>query len=156
MKFKVKAKYGYKRINAIVNNLPQTIQESMENILKNIRGHAIKLERGHNGQGILCEIVDLSTKEIKGRIYAKPEEFMTDDGQSYLWFEYFGTGVHAEKEHVGKTKRFIESGYTEWLIPVSKVGRSLNYPIVTIKNSQFYLAYGSKANHFLRRCRVYK
>lgn len=95
-------------------------------------------------------MIDMSTKEIKGRVYAKPEEFMTDDGQSYLWFEYFGTGRYAEQEHVGQTPHFIESGFTEWLIPVNKVGRSLNYPIIAIKGSQFYLAHGNKSNHFLR------
>lgn len=58
-------------------------------------------------------------------------------------------GNYAEQEHIGKTKHFIESGYTEWLIPVNKVGRSLNYPIVKIGNSQFYIAHGAKPNHFL-------
>lgn len=58
-------------------------------------------------------------------------------------------GQYAEQEHIGKTKHFIESGYTEWYISVNKVGRSLSYPIVTIKGEQFYVAVGSKANHFL-------
>lgn len=58
-------------------------------------------------------------------------------------------GQYAEQEHIGKTKHFVESGYTEWYIPVNKVGRSLSYPIVTINNQQFYVAVGSKANHFL-------
>lgn len=74
---------------------------------------------------------------------------MAEDGQSYLWFEYFGTGKYAEKEHIGKTSHFIESGYKEWYIPVNKVGKTLNYPIITIKESQFYVATGSKANHFM-------
>ena len=54
-----------------------------------------------------------------------------------------------EQEHIGKTKHFIESGYIEWYIPVNKVGRSLNYPIITINKKQFYVAVGSKANHFI-------
>lgn len=58
-------------------------------------------------------------------------------------------GQYAEQEHIGKTKHFVELGYTEWYIPVNKVGRSLSYPIVTINNQQFYVAVGSKANHFL-------
>ncbi len=52
-------------------------------------------------------------------------------------------------EHIGKTKHFLETGYTEWYIPVHKVGRSLNYPIITINNTQFYVAVGAKANKFL-------
>lgn len=71
------------------------------------------------------------------------------NGQSYLWFEYFGTGQYAEKSHIGTTPHFIESGYTEWLIPINKVERKLNYPIITIKGNQFYLARGAKANHFM-------
>lgn len=70
---------------------------------------------------------------------------MTENGQSYLWFEYFGTGQYAEQEHIGKTKHFIESCYTEWYIPIDKVGRTLNYPIVTISGKQFYVAVRSKS-----------
>lgn len=99
--------------------------------------------------GILVEMVDMSTKEVKGRVYADPSKFMTENGQSYLWFEYFGTGEYAEQEHIGKTKHFIESGYTQWFIPIEKVGRALNYPIINIKGKQFYVATGAKANHFL-------
>lgn len=58
-------------------------------------------------------------------------------------------GQYAEQEHIGKTKHFIASGYTEWYIPVNKVGRSLSYPIITINKQQFYVAIGSKANHFI-------
>ena len=75
---------------------------------------------------------------------------MTENGQCYLWFEYFGTGQYAEQEHIGKTKHFIESGYTEWYIPVDKVGRTLNYPIITISEKQFYVAVRSKSKSFYR------
>lgn len=74
---------------------------------------------------------------------------MTENGQSYLWFEYFGTGEFAEEGHIGKTKHFVESGYTEWYIPKNKVSRSLSYPIKVINGKEFYVAVGSKANHFL-------
>lgn len=146
---KIKVKHNFKNINTIMQKLPQTAKIITEDVLKNIRGYAIRLEKGHKEDGILVEMVDMSTKEIKGRVYADPSKFMTENGQSYLWFEYFGTGQYAEQDHIGKTKHFIESGYTEWFIPVNKVGRTLNYPIVTIGNSQFYVAVGSRANHFI-------
>lgn len=146
---KIKVKNNYKNINTIIQRLPQTISESLEDILKNIRGYAIRLEKGHREDGIIVEMIDMSTKEVKGRVYADPSKFMTENGQSYLWFEYFGTGEYAEQEHIGKTKHFLETGYTEWYIPVEKVGRSLNYPIITINGKQFYVAVGSKANHFM-------
>lgn len=145
----VKVKHNYKNISNIIKNLPQFATESVENILKNIQGYAIKLEKGHKEEGIIVEMIDTSTNQVKGRVVANPSKFMTENGQSYLWFEYFGTGEYAEQNHIGKTKHFIESGYTEWYIPVNKISRSLNYPIVTINNNQFYVAVGSKANNFL-------
>lgn len=145
----IKVKHNFKNINTMIQKLPQTISESIEDILKNIRGYAIKLERGHNQDGILCELIDMSTNEIKGRVYATPDKFMIDDKQSYLWFEYFGTGQFAEKEHVGTTKHFKETGYTEWYIPKGNVKRPLSYPIKIINGKEFYVATGSKANHFL-------
>lgn len=148
----IKIKHNFKNINAIIQKLPQTAKIITEDILKNIQGYAVKLEKGHKEDGIIVEMIDMSTKEVKGRVYADPSKFMTENGQSYLWFEYFGTGQWAEQEHIGKTKHFIESGYTEWYIPINKVGRTLNYPIVTISGKQFYVAVRSKSKSFFRRC----
>lgn len=150
----IKIKHNFKNINAIIQKLPQTSKIITEDILKNIQGYAVKLEKSHKEDGIIVEMIDMSTKEVKGRVYADPSKFMTENGQSYLWFEYFGTGQWAEQEHIGKTNHFIESGYTEWYIPISKVGRTLNYPIVTISGKQFYVAVRSKSKSFFRRCRV--
>ena len=104
-----KVKHNFKNINAIIQKLPQTSRVISKDILENIRGYAIRLEKGHNENGILVEMIDMSTKEVKGRVYADPSKFMTENGQSYLWFEYFGTGQYAEQEHIGRTKHFIES-----------------------------------------------
>ena len=147
-KCKIKAKHNLKKIDKIVKELPKAVATGIEDVLKNLQCEAIRLEKGHNQDGIIIDRVDLSTGEIKGRVYADPSKFMSNGG-SYLWFEYFGTGSYAEQEHVGTTKHFLESGYTEWFIPVDKVGKNLNYPIITINNSQFYLAHGTKPNHFL-------
>lgn len=144
----IKVKHNFKNINTITQKLPQIAKEITEDVLKNIRGYAIKLEKGHNEEGILVEMVDMSTKEVKGRVYADPSKFMSN-GVSYLFFEYFGTGANAEMEHVGKSRHFIESGYTEWFIPVSKVEKALGYPIVNIQGVDFYIAHGMKANHFM-------
>ena len=42
---KMKVKHNFKNINTIVQRLPQTANEFTEEILKNIRGYAIKLEK---------------------------------------------------------------------------------------------------------------
>lgn len=146
---KIKSKHNYKKFNMIGSKLSENIADSFEDLLNNIRGYAIRLERGHNSEGILCEMIDMSTKEVKGRVYASPDKFMGDNNMSYLFFEYFGTGAFAEMAHIGNTPHFKESGYTEWYIPLKKVGRSLPYPIITIKGEQFYVAHGVKSNHFL-------
>ncbi len=144
----IKVKHNFKNIEAITQKIPEIAKEITEDVLNNIRGYAIRLEKGHNEEGILVEMVDMSTKEVKGRVYADPSKFMSN-GVSYLFFEYFGTGVNAEMEHVGKSKHFIQSGYTEWFIPVNKVEKALPYPVVNIQGMDFYIAHGMKANHFL-------
>lgn len=88
---KIKVKHNFKKMDTIIEKMPQIASEFTEDILKNMRGYAIRLEKGHNESGILVEMVDMSTEEIKGRVYADPAKFMTENGQSYLWFEYFGT-----------------------------------------------------------------
>ena len=87
----IKVKHNFKNINAIAQKLPQMAKEITEDVLNNIRGYAIRLEKGHKEDGILVEMIDMSTKTVKGRIYCDPTKFMTENGQSYLWFEYFGT-----------------------------------------------------------------
>lgn len=132
-----------KKINTIIKKLPQTVEKSVEDILKEIRVCAIRLEKGHHDDGILCELVDVSNNKVKGRVFANVKAF------PFFMFEHYGTGQYAEMEHIGKTKHFIESGYTEWFIPVSVAPRQLPYPIVTINDMQFYIAHGVKANHFM-------
>jgi hypothetical protein len=88
---KFKVKHNFKNINAITQKLPQTARLISKDILDNIRGYAIRLEKGHKEEGIIVEMIDMSTKTVKGRVYADPAKFMTENGQSYLWFEYFGT-----------------------------------------------------------------
>lgn len=149
LKCEIKSRNLKKNVDNIIKLLPKTKEIAVENILKNIQGCSIKLERGHNEKGISVELIENSTGISKGRVVAKAEEFMTDSNISYLLFEYFGTGQHAEMEHIGRTKHFLETGYTEWYIPVNKVKRKLNYPILNIGGHDFYVAYGSKSNHFL-------
>ena len=98
-----------KKLNRIIKELPKKVEESIEYILKNIQGYAIRLEKGHKEDGILVELIETSSMLSKGRVYADPSKFITDSGQSYLWFEYFGTGAFAEQDHIGRTKHFLES-----------------------------------------------
>lgn len=146
---KIKAKHNFKRFDLLEKKLPQAVETGIEEVLKNLQAEAIRLEKGHNQEGIIIDRVDLNTKKIKSRIYADPTKFVSNN-QTYLWFEYFGTGQYAEQDHIGTTKHFIESGYTEWFIPVNKVDRTLSFPIIEIQGMQFYIAHGQEPNHFLQ------
>ena len=44
----IKVKHNFKNINTIMQKLPQTAKVITEDVLKNIRGYAIRLEKGHN------------------------------------------------------------------------------------------------------------
>ncbi len=59
----IKTKYNYKRIEEIKKRLVQSV--GVEEVLKNIQGCAIRLERGHNQEGILVEMVEGSTGKVK-------------------------------------------------------------------------------------------
>ena len=90
LKCKIKAKYNFKNFNQIEKKLPQVIADGIEEVLDNLQTEAIRLEKGHNQEGIIVDKVDLSTGKVKSRVYADPTKFMSNS-QSYLWFEYFGT-----------------------------------------------------------------
>lgn len=138
----IKVKHNFKNIKAISNKLPQIAKEITEDVIKNIRGYAIKLERGNNEEGILCELVDTSKMEVKGRVYTDKDKF------PWAMFEHFGTGDFRELPPVGTTKHFLETGGSQWFIPVSKAEKELHYPIVEIQGMQFYLAHRSKSKSF--------
>lgn len=138
----IKVKHNFKNIKAISNKLPQIAKEITEDVIKNIRGYAIKLERGNNEEGILCELVDASNMEVKGRIHTDQDKF------PWAMFEHFGTGDYRELSAVGTTKHFLETGGSQWFIPVSKVEKTLGYPIINIQGMDFYIAHRSKSKSF--------
>ena len=65
LKCEIKVKHNYKRINNIIKELPKLATEITEDILKNIQGYAIRLEKGHNEEGILVELIETSTMAVK-------------------------------------------------------------------------------------------
>lgn len=68
----IKVKHNFKNIKAITQKLPQIAKEITEDVLNNIRGYAIRLEKGHNEEGILVEMIDMSTKEVKRSCIRRP------------------------------------------------------------------------------------
>ena len=54
----IKIKHNFKNINAIIQKLPQTAKIITEDILKNIQGYAVKLEKSHKEDGIIVEMIE--------------------------------------------------------------------------------------------------
>ena len=55
----VKVKHNYNNFRNIAQRLPKATSEGIEEMLKNIQGYAIRLERGHKSEGILVEMIDM-------------------------------------------------------------------------------------------------
>jgi len=134
-----------RKINQISSRLTESVRQGLEKASKDTATYAISLRRGSKEDGIIAELVDLKQNSVKYRIHTQQDVF------PYSWFEHFGTGQYAELPHVGTTKHFIESGFTEWYIPVDKVEKSLRYPIIEINGTRFYIAHGAKPNPFMRK-----
>ena len=100
----IKVKHNFKNIKCYNSKITTNCKIITEDVLKNIRGYAIKMEKGHKEDGIIVEMIDMSTKEVKGRVYADPSKFITESGQSYLWFEYFGTRTICRENTYRKNK----------------------------------------------------
>ena len=67
----IKVKHNFKNIEAITQKIPEIAKEITEDVLNNIRGYAIRLEKGHNEEGILVETIDMSTKEVKRSYFCR-------------------------------------------------------------------------------------
>lgn len=59
----INVKHNYKRFDEIKKRLAQSI--GLEDVLKNLQGCAIRLERGRNEEGIIVEMVEGSTGKVK-------------------------------------------------------------------------------------------
>lgn len=74
----------------------------------------------------------------------------TGDGKSHAvgrMIEH-GTGIYALEPHIGTTKKFIDSGYQYWYVPVRSVKRAIGEKI-NINGAEFYIAHAQPAKpHF--------
>ena len=81
---KIKVKHNYKNIRKISDMLPEAVKTGVEKAVKETCKYALHLLGTDNG-GITFEIVNVNTKEVKGRVY-------TDQNKMpWSWFREFGT-----------------------------------------------------------------
>lgn len=75
-------------------------------------------------------------------------DLKTEDGYFLGRMLENGTGIYALEEHIGKTKTFIESGYTYWYLPAEKAKKALGKPI-TLYGKGYYVMHAQPAKpHF--------
>lgn len=75
-------------------------------------------------------------------------DLKTEDGYFLGRMLENGTGIYALEEHIGKTKTFIESGYTYWYLPAEKAKKALGKPI-TLYGKEYYVMHAQPAKpHF--------
>lgn len=89
-------------------------------------------------------MIDMSTKQCKGRIYTDKDKF------PHAMFEHYGTGDFREMPKIGTTNHFKETGGSEWYIP-KKDDLKLNYPVIALYGNQFYVAHRCKIQSFYDR-----
>ena len=105
-----------------------------------------------------CKVGLLGNYESASQLETKVEGSIVRGGikaPKEVKFAEYGTGVYAEKNHIGTTKTFNESGYNKWFVPVGQVTHSLGYPIVSIQGEEYYMARPQRAQHlFEQKCEL--
>lgn len=128
----------------LINQLPQALEDGLKAALNETQQAAIDAKNlviEYPSQILDSEIkVEIVADDVKGRVYT--------DGERVLFVE-FGTGTLAEMPHVGTSRAFIESGYTMWLLPVSRAPMDYGADrIVTVGEYQYYIMFPTEPKHF--------
>lgn len=129
----------YKKMDHIINNLQESTIKGVNEALESTQRLALQLKRGSN-KGILIELADLNTGEIKGRVYTDSKNF------PYLVYLEFGTGIYADPEGGGTRAKKIP-----WYVHTSMADLSrYGYELVTYGGESFYVVYGMRPHPYMR------
>ena len=76
-------------------------------------------------------------------------DVQNNNGQYYSLILEYGSGLYAEKGHIGKTPTFIATGYMYWYVPEEEAPELFEYPYERIEseNGVFYKVYGQTPKH---------
>lgn len=147
----------YSKMNKIISEMPKKLETATEKSSKLVQKTALEYKRGSsNVKMIPYEIKKASKTEIESRIYTDKETF------PWASFLEFGTGRYAEREHIGKTRTFIRSGFYFWYAPADKVKKQYQdtdyfeydgemFPMNAYMNGKKYvMVFEQKAQPFMR------
>ena len=128
-----------KKMDNIVQQLPNSVKKGIETALEQTRRLAIQIKpSGKSDEGILVEMMEGT--EIKGRVYTDSQRF------PYLVYLEFGTGLYADDEGGGSRAKKIP-----WYVHTSMADLSrYNYQIITMGEEQFYVVWGMHPHPYMR------
>lgn len=141
-----------KKMETLIRKLPEAAKMGVDDALKNTQEKALQNKRGNKDEKLIpIEIFDFDKNKVVGRVYTNKDLF------SHACFLEFGTGAKADGTlpHIGKTKTFIESGMQYWFLPIEKIDKNLNNPVINIKGELFYIMFATKPYPFMRTAAFY-
>lgn len=76
-------------------------------------------------------------------------DVQNESNQYYSLILEYGSGLYAEKEHIGQTETFNATGYMYWYVPEDEAPNLFEYPYERIEteNGVFYKVYGQTPKH---------
>ena len=76
-------------------------------------------------------------------------DVQNESGEYYSVILEYGSGLYAEKSHIGETNTFIATGYMYWYVPEEEAPNLFDYPYerIVTENGVFYKVYGQTPKH---------
>lgn len=131
----------YKKMDNVASNIAKSAIKGVNQALEETQKFALQLKRGSD-KGVLIELVNTETNEIKGRVYTDSKNF------PYLTYLEFGTGIYADPEGGGSRAKQIP-----WYVHISMADLSkYHYPVYTspITGEKFYVVHGMHPHPYMR------
>lgn len=131
----------------IINKISNSLPVAMEKVMQYAQEEALKQKRGSKDSDLIPYEIINNNKEVIGRLYTNFD---------YAPFLEYGTGIKADGTlpHIGKTKKFVESGMRIWYLPKALAdakGREFSpQRIINIGGEEFYIMYATEPFPFMR------
>ena len=145
----------YKKLNMMANKLVANTEASLEVIMKNTQKEALNNKIGSKDENKIPYTVEKEAQDVIGKLRTN---MPLNNGiyASYAPMIEFGTGKLGELAKLGKTKTFVESGYSYWYLPVEKAPRDFGASRkIMINDKEFYIMYSQSPHPFMRPAGFY-
>lgn len=141
---------GIKECKEILNRIPKLIKS--KKFKQYIGENCVKVINKFAQQRL--SVSSEYTKENKIKVYNNGVLIYNDvknqDGAYYGLIIEYGSGTHAELEHIGTTPKFQESGFEYWYVPdeiAPRLGEYKYKTIITETGETLYMVYGQNPKH---------